>query len=613
MTGANYVIKGKLTTTTVGIDFNSLKIVAYKPLGLSAMQFFGSCSVEASGKFELRFPGYLIGSNPMDVYIMPIPAAIDRSGALHVEMSIPGLYFPRVYIASSEWSLVGGEYTKKIGIDIPAHIWRRWDWLSEEFTVIGRVVKRVGDALLPVPQAYVMAADVDLPLPCSSGAGGAETDNHGNFTINFRRADFFIDFANFDPALGRYGTESWPDLIFHVVQKIAGVKTTIYSEPQDAARPQSSWDVSHRILYVNLVTEMGITNEEIYPPIPAGENFLFHGIGLIQPHSLSDGYATTGPTDDLRNLKDCPFGGTLHIKGQFDTSGPKAPKYYQVLFAKWTAATPPAFSKFQPILNELWTVSKYDTTTGDWRPVVVEPQDGIVTGEKVYVIPDYTDISLTEKNRLISWTTIRQDTGVPRYPEGKYDILIKAWDASRDPVGLNPSHPEHNRLTVVIDNKWPKVLLKGIGTFDILRTDEMLPYTPVCPVFYKSNGHLAVSFDAIDENSHFFYYRLSFITGHNFYVDETKKEYDGKVGSKERFIVKEYHRAVGTPSAVPIAKPDEQKDPGGFPAEVFNWNIGSPDVVRCVYQVRLSAYDRTINGYGHIHYSEDTMHFSIEP
>jgi hypothetical protein len=45
--------------------------------------------------------------------------------------------------------------------------------------------------------------------------------------------------------------------------------------------------------------------------------------------------------------------------------------------------------------------------------------------------------------------------------------------------------------------------------------------------------------------------------------------------------------------------------------EIFNLNIGHPDVVPCAYQGRLKVWGRTINGYGYIHKAEDTMHFPI--
>ncbi len=91
------------------------------------------------------------------------------------------------------------------------------------------------------------------------------------------------------------------------------------------------------------------------------------------------------------------------------------------------------------------------------------------------------------------------------------------------------------------------------------------------------------------------------------------KVYDGIAGLKERFKVTEYHRVVGSPAPTAFPRPDDLKDPGGFPSEIYYWNIGSPDVVKCAYQVRLGVWDRAINGYGYIHYAEDTMHFSIEP
>lgn len=609
MANQKYQIKGELTTTLAGMDLSALTVVAYKFLGPSSMQILGKASVDASGAFALEFEYGPAGSTAIEIDIMPIPRVIETFGVFNIERSIPGLFFPKVHIASGDWSSSAGVYTRSVTLPIPDYIWGRWDWLSEEFTVIGKVVKREKEALLPIPFAWVSAADADLPLPYGAGVGTAQTDEWGNFTITFRRINFFLDYARHFPIVQRYGTELWPDLIFHVTQVIGGLKKQIYSETEHDARPKSMWDESHRMLYVTLITEEGITNDETYPPIPAGENFLYHGIGVVDPLSITDGYATTGPGDDLPNRKDCPFGSRLHIKGQFDTTGSNPPRYYQVLYAKRTGSTAPNPGDFQSIANEAWTVSQFDSSTLDWTPLVIEPLDGVVAGEKVYEIPDYTDITRNKKTRLIAWTTTRQDTGISRYPNGKYDVLVKAWDATGTPVTLNPAYPEHNRLTVVVDNRWPKPLLKKLGSHNILRTDEMHPYTPVCPVFSKlALTTLPVEFEASDAENHFRLYRLSFITGHNIYVDEVRKIYQGKVGTDERFAASFRHMSGPWMASFP---PVDDRPPGGFPTETVNWNVSHPDVVPCAYQVRLRVWDRTINGYGYIHYAEDTMHFSI--
>ncbi|MCK5232087.1 MAG: hypothetical protein KAR13_17580 [Desulfobulbaceae bacterium] len=612
MANQKYQIKGKLTSTLAGTDLSTLTVVAYKFLGPSSMQTFAKASVDASGEFILDFEYGPAGSTAINIDIMPIPNVIETFGVFNIERSIPGLFFPRIHIDPGDWSSSAGTYTASVTLAIPNHIWGRWDWLSEEFTVIGRVVKREEEALLPIPFAWVSAADADLPRPYGSGVGGAQTDEWGNFTIIFSRINFFLDYARHLPFLRRYGIEQWPDLIFHVTQKIGGVKQRIYSETEHDARPKTMWDEPHRMLYITLITEEGITNDETYPPIPAGENFLFHGIGVIDPHSITDGYATTGPDDDLPNRKDCPFGSKLHIKGQFDTTGPNPPRYYQMLYAKWTGPAAPDPGDFQPIANETWTVSQFDASTLDWIPLVIAPLEGVVPAEKVYDIPDYTDISRNKKTRLIAWSTARRDTGISRYPNGKYDLLIKAWDASGTLVSLNPAHPEHNRLTVVLDNNRPKALLKRLGSHDILRTDEMYPYTPVCPVFSKATlATLPVEFEATDAENHFLDYQLFLVTGHNIYMDSARKAYVGKAGALETFLKYQRHMVKPPPWPPPVGS--ENKVTGGFPAEIFNWNVGHPDVVPCAYQVRLRVRDRTINGYGYIHHGEDTMHFSIAP
>jgi hypothetical protein len=160
----------------------------------------------------------------------------------------------------------------------------------------------------------------------------------------------------------------------------------------------------------------------------------------------------------------------------------------------------------------------------------------------------------------------------------------------------------------MIDNSWPEALLKVIKTFDILRTDEMMPYTPVCPVFSKAAGALPVTFDATDENGHLLYYHLAFITGHNVYMDQFICAYAGMTGANEDFVLNRYHMGTLDLTTALPARP-----PGGFEGETITWDITDPDVVKCAYQIRLGVADRTINGYGYIHYAEDTMHISIEP
>jgi hypothetical protein len=602
-----YRITGKLTTPLAGASMADLRMCAYKFLSSSSMQTFGTCDVNADGSFTLEYDYPSPG--PMEVDIMPIPREIENYfGVFNIERSIPGLLFPHVHIAPGNWRLSGGVYTRKVSITIPASIWKRWAWLAEEFTVIGWVKKRVGEAYLPVPHAYVMGADVDLPLPYGEGVYGGETDQWGYFSFSFPRVVFFIDHAVYNPALQRYGTESWPNLIFHITQVIGGMKTIIYEEDETDARPMAMWDIPSRTLTVTLITEEGITNDEIAIPFPPGCDFLFHGIGAVQPHSITDGYATTTAADDIPGLRDSPFGATLHINGQFEVTGATPPRYYRVLYAPWNGGSAPSASDFQPILHESWTVSRFNDATRSWDPEVVEPESDAIPGIKVYEIPDYLDITLTSKTRLISWTTTRQDNGVPRYPDGKYDLLIEAYDASGNPVALNAPDPDLNRLTVMIDNSWPEALLRVIKTFDILRTDEMMPYTPVCPVFSKVAGALPVTFDATDEEGHLLNYSLSFITGHNVYMDQFLCFYTGKTGANENFVRNSYHKGTLVSTTVLPARP-----PGGFAGETITWDITDPDVVKCAYQIRLGVTARTINGYGYIHYAEDTMHISVEP
>ena len=377
----SYSVKGTLTTTTPATDLNNLRVVAYKFLSSSTMQIFGVADVDATGKFTLAFERSGVG--PEDVYIAPIPIEIERFGIFNIQRTLIGtILSPRRHINAGDWTSSGTDYTYAVTLAIPGFTWRLWDWLSEEFTVLGRAVKRVDESLLPLPFTWVGLADVDAPEPFGAGIGGAETDEEGNFVISFRRLAFFINYASRPwPTSTPIGVEVWPDVIFSMTQIIGGTKTRIYQEEASDARPRSMWDEPHRLLYVTLVSDEGVTNDETYPAIP--ENFLLHGIGVVDPHSITDGYATA-----------------------------------------------PAAGAFQVIEHEHWTASKYEASTHSWNPVAVSPVSGAVAGELVYEIPDYTDITLTKKTRLIKWTTQRRDSGIARYPDGKYDLLVRAWDAA---------------------------------------------------------------------------------------------------------------------------------------------------------------------------------------
>jgi len=324
------------------------------------------------------------------------------------------------------------------------------------------------------------------------------------------------------------------------------------------------------------------------PITPITGDFEFHGIGRVLISQIdSNGFANTSGTGDVVGAKDSPFGSTIDIKGQFnnDLHG----DYYQVLYAKWADdSTPPADSAFTPILNESWPVAQ--KIGGIWVTVIKSAVTLPGVGDGCYQIPDYTDLYLTSKEMLIRWRTHIKDYGAPKYPNGKYSLKVKAFQADGTEISL-PAGGD-TTLTVKIDNSWPvakiseNIQILG-GTTPICAESDppgtICDSPKVCGIVYIEAGKsIRITFDAYDNENHFRNYLLTYRTGHGV---ETQIP-----GGAKNF--------EGPP-----------REDHGFLGEIVDWGISS--LKQCGYEVRLRVWDRTINGYHHIHWVEDFIHLIL--
>jgi hypothetical protein len=612
MTERNFTRKLTKAQITGKVQFENedkaaagLKVVAYVA---GTKKQLGSAVTDAAGKYKIEFNRSSV--EDVDIAVSP-----------NVD-SIRLKVMPKAtrFVSKKEWEKAKTNILEVNAVVVYA-LAKLWETICKPYTVYGFVQKAVPDLQhpgnylnpVPIPGVTVHVYDVSTPLLMPIGfktkysvkeLATAVTDADGLFFINF---DWCYVLRNYSyppyltPIFMLPDVE--PDLLFRVTQKVNNADALLYDEDPSKARhnvPQNP------PLGVTLTVE----GEVVLADDPFEDivgDFEFHGIGSVLISEMNQtaadiemkGYATNSWA------KDSPFGSAVDVKGQFKQA--LNGKYYQVLYAKWPdETTPPAEADFTPILDETWNVAK--KIAGEWTTVSIAPETLLSVGGGFYKIPDYTDIYTTSKDILINWNTNRMDLGVRRYPDGRYSLKVKAFNSNGTPI--NPQINSNLKLVVVVDNSWPTALLEKIGDLDVLRTDDNTPYVPVCPVFERPKTNvvrnLTVRFDATDLK-HFWYYTLSFITGHNTYMDQIKKVYEGKdPDGKERFGVTKYHKGADT------LQPDDHKPIGGFPDETYDWNIGNADVVKCAYQVRLGVWDRVINGYDHIHYAEDTMHIVID-
>ncbi len=575
------VIKGKVTAEEPGRSLGGMRVMAYvagtnKLLGDAVTDDDGSYEIEAE-YHELPDVSLSICPDVEEKLLKVMPKA-------------------RRTFSGDVWKKRNPYYVDVGDILVAEPLWKLWDTVCKTYTVFGMVVLGIPDPdnpgsyldLIPIPDATVHIYDVGLswwPWPPGSyrerEIGTATTDMNGLFLFEF---DWCYTWPFIHPLLYPPFPDVKPDILFRVTQTVNGVEVPIYEE--DAATA-TRWDVEDLPpLGVTLIVEGDVVLPDD-PIAPIAGDFEFHGVGNVLISQIDgEGYADTSDSaPDVVKAKDSPFGSTIDLKGQF--SHAHQGKYYQVLYAKWAdAATPPDPGDFAPILDETWSIAQ--KIGGDWVTVQKGPVSVPGVGDGCYEIPDYTDLFTTSKEILLRWRTARRDLGAPRYPDGKYSLKVKAYNSDGTDLPL-PAGGD-TELVVQLDNIWPVATIsenievvggsvKTCGDPGVV--GPVCDSPEVCGIIYVETGKkVRFRIDAYDEQDHFRSYTLTYRTGH----------------------------AVTSPIASETFTGPPRED-YGFTNETVDWEIEG--LAQCGYEVRLLVGDRTINGYHHIHRSEDFVHLIL--
>jgi len=576
----NFQIAGVLKTDEKGESLSGLKVMAYVA---GTKKQLGSAITDAKGNYKIGFEY----DKTVEVNISVCPDVDEK-----VLKILPKA---KHFIPKDAWVKRNLYYAERADISISKTVFDIWKKICNEYIVFGMVVKGIPDPdnpgsyldLIPIPDATVHIYDVDTPWPPWSlphyhkhEIGTATTDENGLFVFDF---DWCYTIPHIHPIWMPPFPDTKPDMLFKVTQTVNSVDVAIYEEEPS----QTRWNIDELPpLGVTLIVEDDvILPDDLITPISG--DFEFHGIGRVLISQIdSEGYADTSGAGDVVGARDSPFGSTIDVKGQFNSS--LQGKYYQVLYAKWeNDTTPPNLVNFTTILDEKWPVAQ--KIGGNWVTVYKSYVELPGAGDGCYEIPDYTDLYLTSKDILIRWATHRKDLGAPRYPNGKYSLMVKVFNADGT-AALSPQPSD--TLIVRVDNTWPVAKIKEDisiigGTVSLCpdpKPSGMICDSPeVCGIIYIEPGkQLRIKFDAYDEQNHFRNYKLTYRTGH---------------GSK-----------VNIPNGSKYFTGPPRED-YGFTNETVDWNIGGLN--QCGYEVRLRVWDRTINGNHHIHWREDFIHIIL--
>ncbi len=272
------------------------------------------------------------------------------------------------------------------------------------------------------------------------------------------------------------------------------------------------------------------------------------GIGHVPFDRIFAGYAdTTGDPGYFFQVKDAPFGGTLSLminhEGAYNP--PLKARYYKVLVD--------GVEQKQSWSDYRWNGSQF----------VLETMNPDSTGYYTVRIPGVIWYN--------HWLGYRLDTS--GLTNGMHTITVSLYKKNK---GFINSYS----LNVMIDNRWPTARIDKIyhDGHDV----------STCAIVDGSDGSFSDTFTfcitAYDNEGHLLSWRLDALWGDN----------------KSKFIASGSYTPASPPIWYGTACPPDPEVPS--PA----WDacvIGDPTSVQCAHTFYLSVWDRTIDGYNHIHWS----------
>lgn len=448
-----------------------------------------------------------------------------------------------------------------------------------------------------------------------------ETDANGYFSFTFKRIDFF-DAPSPTTHTEDKDWDEMPDLLFEARLWLDGEYRVVYKENYINTR----WNQG-TYTHVNLFIEGMVPSADPMDPdvdITQTEQFLFHGVGNIEPGWIADdGVIRNNPAGTWNQYV---FGGGMDIMGQFKYE--HVGKYYQVEYQR------DGESDWHPVLGESWPYSVH-LGGGHWESRIKAPES-VGAYPACYQIPDYASMNETQKTKLIVFSSYRSDGNIKRYPNGLYHLRVRLLERSGDTMtpaaGFNP---DANRLHVRIDNSWPLAAIQPtLYVGDLTGTTLNVSAVAECGLAHRgANRYLLINFNAVDMENHFLQYEMMVNRGADgpARIPASGLPAAGLTTAPALpgFAVSAPYATFTTDSSlVSTGNVSYSTDPNvNFSNAYVAMYMGAdpwlpwvsdgsghvvPQPLRpCAYNFRLAVWDRVTNGYGHVHRSEHNMTLTI--
>jgi hypothetical protein len=315
-----------------------------------------------------------------------------------------------------------------------------------------------------------------------------------------------------------------------------------------------------------VATDTTITRVDL-ADLPIGEP-VFIAVGNVPSTRITDGYATTAPGYFLQ-VKDAPFGGTLNILGNLSNFRNLGATHYRVNVSR--DGGPPA-----PLALS-WNAYRWNTVTNEFEIAAVAP----VPGDNRYLIPP--EYPTVPQRWIPAFLMMRWPSG----ENGLYTFSVEIFQETGPAtfVDLTASlPPAKNSLTVKIDNTPPEV--------DLVSIYQHLSPTPVAACEIVSTpvplpARYDVKIRAYDPNGHMLSYGVIALWGDNL---------SGTVIPTESYS-----------SHIDEDGPHLWTGEPNFRGPAAGWAASC----NCAHTFIVSAWKRTIDGYGYLLYEQSHQSITI--
>jgi hypothetical protein len=302
-----------------------------------------------------------------------------------------------------------------------------------------------------------------------------------------------------------------------------------------------------------IVSAHAVSQADLTPFTAAGPILLGIGFVPVDFTHLSAGYADTSmELNYFFRVKDCPFGGALPLMINWDHARSMGANYYQVFVA---GPSGPPVQVTQPFSDYLWSVP-----LNQFEIVTTTPTAG------------YYPLRAAGQIWLNYWLGLLLDT--TGRPNDLNTISIKLFASQNAASEVGHATDAGRFATVMIDNTVPTANLLDILHAGVpVKTCEIVtapPHTFTFRVTASAPRHLKG-------------WSLTAYWGDNASEPVAGDDYSNHTGSR-----------IWTGLTSMVVPP-----PGPAPWDAYV--TGDPTSIHCAHTFFLYAWDRVINGWGHIH------------